>query len=143
VDGTPIEGKILDADEARQIYEDIVRRRRNPALLEYVGRGAVQARVFPIPPGGSRKIELEYSEVLPVDNGLVRYVYPHGERSQEDGVGQARVAEPFGGSQPFDLDHVVGTGVDSGQDFLVRWIDCIPHRDRHWRDALMVDEQGK
>jgi Ca-activated chloride channel family protein len=76
VDGTPVEGKILEADEARRIYEDIVRRRRDPALLEYVGRRAVQARVFPIPPGGSRKIELEYSQVLPLDNGLVRYVYP-------------------------------------------------------------------
>ncbi len=76
VDGTPVEGKILEADEARAIYEDIVRQRRDPALLEYVGRGAVQARIFPIPPGGSRKIELEYSQVLPVDNGLVRYVYP-------------------------------------------------------------------
>jgi Ca-activated chloride channel family protein len=76
VDGTPVEGKILEAGEARQIYEDIVRRRRDPALLEYVGRGAVQARIFPIPPGGSRKVELEYSQVLPVENGLVRYVYP-------------------------------------------------------------------
>ena len=76
VDGRPVEGEILPADEARKIYEDIVRRRRDPALLEYVGRGAVQARIFPIPPGGSRKIELEYSQVLPVDNGLVRYVYP-------------------------------------------------------------------
>ncbi len=76
VDGQPVEGKILEADEARAIYEDIVRRRRDPALLEYIGRSAVQARVFPIPPGGSRKIELEYSQVLPVENGLVRYVYP-------------------------------------------------------------------
>ena len=76
VDGVPVEGKILEADEARAIYEDIVRRRRDPALLEYVGRDAVQARIFPIPPGGSRKIELEYSQVLPVENGLVRYVYP-------------------------------------------------------------------
>ncbi|MFQ6100035.1 MAG: VIT domain-containing protein [Anaerolineae bacterium] len=76
VDGKPVEGKILEADEARQIYEDIVRRRRDPALLEYAGRGAVQAHIFPIPPGGSRKIELEYSQVLPVVNGLVRYVYP-------------------------------------------------------------------
>ena len=76
VDGKPVEGEILPADEARQIYEDIVRRRRDPALLEYVGRNAVQARIFPIPPGGSRKIELEYSQVLPVENGLVRYVYP-------------------------------------------------------------------
>jgi len=76
VDGEPVEGQILDADEARAIYEDIVRRRRDPALLEYVGRSAVQARIFPIPPGGSRKVELEYSQVLPVENGLVRYVYP-------------------------------------------------------------------
>ncbi len=76
VEGQPVEGKILEADEARRIYEDIVRRRRDPALLEYVGRNAVQARVFPIPPGGSRKIELEYTQVLPADKGLVRYVYP-------------------------------------------------------------------
>ena len=76
VDGRPVEGEILPAAEARKIYEDIVRRRRDPALLEYVGRSAVQARIFPIPPGGSRRIELEYSQVLPVENGLVDYVYP-------------------------------------------------------------------
>ncbi|RLD02830.1 MAG: hypothetical protein DRI56_13535, partial [Chloroflexota bacterium] len=76
VDGTPVEGQILEATEARQIYEDIVRERRDPALLEYVGQNAVKARIFPIPPGGSRKIELEYTQTLPVENGLVRYVYP-------------------------------------------------------------------
>lgn len=76
VDGEPIEGKILPADQARKIYEDIVRERRDPALLEYVGRDAVQVRIFPIPAGGSRKIDLEYTQVLPVDNGLVRYSYP-------------------------------------------------------------------
>jgi len=76
VDGVPIEGKILPAEQARKIYEDIVRERRDPALLEYVGRDAVQARIFPVPAGGSTKIELEYTQVLPVDNGLVRYSYP-------------------------------------------------------------------
>ena len=49
VDGVPIEGKILPAEQARKIYEDIVRERRDPALLEYVGRDAVQARIFPVP----------------------------------------------------------------------------------------------
>ena len=76
VDGARIESKVLEADEARAIYEEIVRQRRDPALLEYVGRGAVQARIFPIPPGGTRKIELSYTQVLPVQNGLVRYTYP-------------------------------------------------------------------
>lgn len=76
VDGEKLEGQVLERDEARRIYEDIVRRRRDPALLEYVGRDAFQASVYPIPPGGERRIELEYSQVLPVDNGLVEYVYP-------------------------------------------------------------------
>ncbi len=76
VDGAPFEAEVLDADQARAIYEDIVRQRRDPALLEYVGRDAVQARIFPIPAGAERRIELEYTQVLPVENGLVRYVYP-------------------------------------------------------------------
>ncbi len=76
VDGEKLEGQVLERDEARSIYEDIVRRRRDPALLEYVGRDAFQASIYPIPPGGERRIELEYSEVLQIDNGLVEYVYP-------------------------------------------------------------------
>lgn len=76
VDGEPVEAEVLPADQARAIYEDIVRRRRDPALLEYVGRDVVQARIFPIPPGEERRIQLEYTQVLPVENGLVRYVYP-------------------------------------------------------------------
>jgi len=76
VDGERIEAEVLPADEARRIYEEIVRRQRDPALLEYVGREAVQARIFPIPPGAERRVELEYVQVLPVEDGLVRYVYP-------------------------------------------------------------------
>jgi Ca-activated chloride channel family protein len=76
VDGEKLEGQVLERDEARRIYEDIVRQRRDPALLEYVGRDAFQASIYPIPPGGERRIELEYSQVLDMDNGLVEYVYP-------------------------------------------------------------------
>ncbi|MEK7278393.1 MAG: VIT domain-containing protein, partial [Chloroflexota bacterium] len=76
VDGEKIEAKILDADEARKIYDDIVRQQRDPALLEYIGQGAVQASIFPIPPDGERRIQLEYSQVLAADNGLIHYVYP-------------------------------------------------------------------
>jgi Ca-activated chloride channel homolog len=76
VDGQKVEGKVLSAEEARQIYNDIVQKSRDPALLEYVGRGAVQASLFPIPPGETRRIELEYSQVLAADNGLIHYRYP-------------------------------------------------------------------
>jgi Ca-activated chloride channel homolog len=76
VDGRPVQGEILERDEARQIYDDIVRRQLDPALLEYIGRDLFQASIFPIPPGEERRIELEYVEILPAEGGLIRYVYP-------------------------------------------------------------------
>ena len=101
VDGQAIEGKILPADEARQIYEEIVRQRRDPALLEYIGTGAVQARIYPIPPGGSRIIELEYSQVLREDNGLVKYVYPlNTEKFSARALGDCSVRIKLSSSRP-------------------------------------------
>ena len=76
IDGQPIEGEILPADEARDIYESYVRRQRDPALLEYVGRDAVRVRIFPIPTGEERRIQLEYTQVIPAENGLAYYRYP-------------------------------------------------------------------
>jgi Ca-activated chloride channel family protein len=76
IDGKAIDAKILSAAEARNIYNQIVRQYRDPALLEYVGAQAVQANIFPIPPHQSRRIEIAYSQVLEVDNGLIHYQYP-------------------------------------------------------------------
>ncbi len=76
VDGKKVEGKVLDKNEARRIYEDIVRRQRDPALLEYVGRNAFQARIYPIPPQSEKRVEIEYAQILKAESGLVRYVYP-------------------------------------------------------------------
>ncbi len=76
IDGKPVEGKVLDANQARQTYQDIVNRMRDPALLEYAGRGAEQPHIFPIPPRGERRVELEYTQALAAENGLVRYIYP-------------------------------------------------------------------
>lgn len=76
MNGKPVEGKVLDANAARAEYEEIVRQMRDPALLEYVGRGAVMARIYPIAPNEERRIELEYTQVLTTDNGLIGYRYP-------------------------------------------------------------------
>lgn len=76
VDGQRLEAQVLGSDEARRIYEDIVRQRRDPALLEYAGQNAFRARIYPIPAHGEKRVELEYSQVLPNDGRLIRYVYP-------------------------------------------------------------------
>jgi len=76
VGGKKLEAQVLDANEARSIYEEIVRERRDPALLEYIGRNAFRARIYPIAAHSDIRVEIEYSESLVRDGGLVRYVYP-------------------------------------------------------------------
>lgn len=71
-----ITGEILDRDQARRVYEDIVRRMKDPALLEYVGRKLFRARVYPIPAQGEKRIKLSYTEILKSESRLVRYLYP-------------------------------------------------------------------
>jgi Ca-activated chloride channel homolog len=76
IGGRQVEAELLDADKARSIYEDIVRKLRDPALLEYAGRDVFKVRVFPIEPNSPKHIKLSYSQVLPSESGLVSYVYP-------------------------------------------------------------------
>ncbi len=76
VDGQVLEGKVMNNDEARRIYEDIVRRQRDPALLEYLGRELFRTNVFPIPPHASRTLDFTYAQVLPQTGGLYHFRYP-------------------------------------------------------------------
>ncbi|MCZ6816811.1 MAG: VIT and VWA domain-containing protein [Planctomycetota bacterium] len=76
MNGREISGELLDADKARQIYESIVSKMRDPALLEFTGRGLIQANVFPIPAGGECRIKLQYSEPVRGDGGPASYRFP-------------------------------------------------------------------
>src|SRR5688572_1829025 len=59
-----LKGETMDAGRARAIYEEIVRRHRDPALIELAGHGLIRARVFPIAPGETRNVTLRYTQVL-------------------------------------------------------------------------------
>ncbi|UCE65261.1 MAG: VWA domain-containing protein [Candidatus Zixiibacteriota bacterium] len=76
LNGRKMEAELLDAKEARRIYEDIVRQHKDPAILEYAGRGMYRMRIYPIPANGEVRIKLEYEETLKSDYGTVTYLYP-------------------------------------------------------------------
>jgi len=76
IDGRLTEAELLDAAKARGIYEDIVRRMKDPALLEYVGQDLFKARIFPIEPRQEKRVTLRYTQLLPMEGGLVEYRYP-------------------------------------------------------------------
>src|SRR6185295_15443033 len=85
--------KLLPRDEARRIYESIVRRSRDPGLLEFVGYGLIRSSVFPVPPGGTQTVRLTYESILPAEraagvNGADRvdYILPRSESVDGTGV---------------------------------------------------------
>ncbi len=136
IDGQPVEGQVLDREQARQIYEGIVRKLQDPALLEYVDRGAVQASLFPIEPGESRRIELEYTQVLEADHGLIGYRYPlNTEKFSSQPLEQVSIAVQVLSADPvravYSPSHQVDIDREGDFEFRVGYeaADLTPDRD--------------
>lgn len=76
IDGKQVEAELLSADKGRRLYEDIVRKLRDPALLEYADRDLFKVRIFPIEPHSKKRITLSYTQLLRSDAGLISYALP-------------------------------------------------------------------
>jgi Ca-activated chloride channel family protein len=76
IDGKEYPAKLLDASEARRLYEEIVRKNRDPALLEWMGTGLFKTSVFPVPPGAKRTVSLRYSQLCRKQEGLTDFLFP-------------------------------------------------------------------
>ena len=76
VDGKEFAAKLLDAKEARKIYEDIVRRKKDPALLEYAGFGLYRTRAFPLEPGKPVRVQVTYKQICKKQGDVVEVWYP-------------------------------------------------------------------
>jgi Ca-activated chloride channel family protein len=91
VDGRELEATLYTAEEARRKYESIVRRNQDPALLEWIGSGMYQSRVFPLPAGARREVTLRYTQVCRADAGLVDFLFPlRTARYSAQSVGEVR-----------------------------------------------------
>jgi len=76
LDGREYPAELLDADKARQLYENIVRRSQDPALLEWLGTGLFRTSVFPIPAGATRTVTIRYSQLCRKEQGLTDLILP-------------------------------------------------------------------
>jgi len=80
-------GEVRSREEARRIYDEIVRRQRDPGLLEYAGKDLFQASIFPILPHSDKKLEITYTQVVRAEGGTVSYRYPLGTGRQATQIG--------------------------------------------------------
>src|SRR5947207_8212803 len=88
INGELVAGETMSADRARQIYEDIVRRQRDPALLEWMGYGLLRARIFPIAPGEQKKVVVRFQTVAEREGDALRVDYFRGMRANQFATGQ-------------------------------------------------------
>ncbi|MEO8880614.1 MAG: VIT domain-containing protein [Gemmatimonadaceae bacterium] len=78
INGQLVSGEIMDAGRARSTYEEIVRRQRDPALVEWMGYGLLRARIFPINPGETKRVLLRFQVIAPRDGDAIRVDYQRG-----------------------------------------------------------------
>ena len=76
VDGKEYAAQLHKAEKARQIYEQIVRRKKDPALLEYVGYGLYKTSAFPLQPGKPARVVVTYKSLCHAESNLVEVWYP-------------------------------------------------------------------
>jgi Ca-activated chloride channel family protein len=111
-----LRGEAMDAEKARQIYESIVRRQKDPALLTLAGHGLVRAQVFPIQPGEIRKVALRYNQLLTRQGDAIRLRYALGLRG-DDRATELRVevarAELY--NTPYSPTHTIDSRSTGGR----------------------------
>jgi Ca-activated chloride channel family protein len=139
VAGEEIKGKILDKDEARRIYQDIVRRKRDPALLEYFKDGMFKASVYPIPAHGETRIKLYYSEVLRLNGGICGYRYTlNTEKFSKDPLQSVKVNVDINSKTPiksiYSPSHNIK--IDKRDDYRAR-ITYVEENTRPDKDFLL------
>ncbi|HXC69881.1 MAG TPA: VIT domain-containing protein [Pyrinomonadaceae bacterium] len=75
-----IPGVMMEKRRANKVYSEIKQQQIDPGLLqqddEHEGRSAFSAKVFPIPAYGTKRVEIEYTEVLQVDSLASHFTFP-------------------------------------------------------------------
>lgn len=88
--GAEPNAKILPRDEARRIYDTIVRQTRDPGLLEFVGYSVLKSSVFPVAAGQTQTCRITFDHLLTAETSTsgdrVDYMLPRTESLAATGV---------------------------------------------------------
>lgn len=103
--------KLLPRDEARRIYDSIVRRVQDPALVEFAGWNLIRTSVFPVQPGGTQRVRISFDHLLEVDGDRIDLLLPRSETMQPtlswsitvDAASDRPIVEAYSPTHPLEV----------------------------------------
>lgn len=136
--------RLMRREEARRVYDDIVRRARDPALLEFAGHDLVRSSLFPVPAGGEQRFRVRYEHVLPGEDGRVDYVLPRSESLDGDTPWEVHVeiAAAHDISAVFSPSHEIRTDTRDARHATVAVTGRDARAPGAFRLSVMTGERG-
>ena len=121
-----LDGQLLDKDQAAGTYESIVRRQRDPALLRYVGRGAYEVKLYPVPAHATRRITLHYVQPLAAEGsgGTRRFqcaFLSGGGQAPRTATVKVKLADPDALASVYSPTHEVSIKRTTDRTATVSW----------------------
>jgi Ca-activated chloride channel family protein len=134
INGELVSGETMNATDARRIYEDIVRRHRDPALVEWMGAGLLRARIFPINPGEEKRVVVRFQSIAQREGDALRIDYVRGTEPAPRPVALPATREQWnGGGDDIETANTFNLTYDNTRDYGA------PYSPTH---RLMVRERG-
>ena len=138
--GAEPSAQLLPKDEARRIYDSIVAKIRDPALLEFIGYNLIRSSVFPVEPRGLQRIRLTYEHVCPADGDRIDYVLPRSESLEYNVPWSVRltVKSKRTISTVYSPSHAVDTHLTGGRQVAVNLTAGVPVEPGPFRLSLLL-----
>ena len=143
INGELVSGETMNATDARRIYEDIVRRHRDPALVEWMGAGLLRARIFPINPGEEKRVVVRFQSIAQREGDALRIDYVRGTDPVPNQPVSIRPSQ--GGDEDFETANTFSLTYDNSRDYGTPYSPThrLLTRERSGRQVVRASGDGR
>lgn len=136
--------KLLPAREARRIYDQIVAKLKDPALLEFAGFNLIRSSVFPIPARSHLRVQLRYEQLLPAAGNRFDYVLPRSEslNSQAPWLIEVNILTDHPLAMVYSPSHDLQKKRIHAKQYQVRVQDTAQREPGSFRLSYLVEKNG-
>ena len=143
INGELVSGETMNATDARRIYEDIVRRQRDPALVEWMGAGLLRARIFPINPGEEKRVVVRFQSIAQREGDALRIDYVRGTEPAQNQPVPIRPVQD--GDEDFETANTFSLTYDNSRDYGTAYSPThrLFMRERNGRQVVRASGDGR